>query len=118
MDPTFTIFQPFSLKNYLTFSANAGVFEAYAEGPNAGVGAEAHHVPYTPFGKAEASVSASLGKAGVRAGPVVAEFNPNLDTGVSVSTTHVGANFLGFGVSLGSETSFSTPLGKIGLDFF
>ena len=94
------------------------MFEAYAEGPNAGVGAEAHHVPYTPFGKAEASLSASLGKAGVRAGPVVAEFNPNLDTGVSISTTHLGANFLGFGVSLGSETSFSTPLGKIGLDFF
>jgi hypothetical protein len=98
-------------------SAKASLFGAYAEGPSAGASAEACHVPFTPLAGASAQAEASLCKAGVRAGPAIAEFNPNLNTGASVSTTHVEANVLGFGVALGSKTHISTPLGKIGFKF-
>ncbi len=60
------------------FPAKASVFGAYAEGPSAGVGAEVAHLPGTPIASAGASAEASACKAGVKAGPVFAEFNPNL----------------------------------------
>jgi len=60
------------------FPAKAGLFEAYAEGPSAGVGAEVAHLPGTPIASAGASAEASACKAGVKAGPAILEFNPNL----------------------------------------
>ena len=64
--------------------ANASIFGAYAEGPCAGASAEAAHVPYTPIAGAAIGAEASLFKTGVRAGPAVAELNPNLNTGASI----------------------------------
>jgi hypothetical protein len=60
------------------FPAKASLFEAYAEGPSAGVGAEVAHLPGTPIASAGASAEASACKAGVKAGPAILEFNPNL----------------------------------------
>ena len=99
------------------FSAKASIFGAYAEGPCAGVSAEAAHIPITPFAGASVGAEASLFKAGIKAGPAIAEINQNLNTSASISTTHVSANLLGFGISIGSETSVSTPFGKIGFTF-
>ena len=93
------------------------MFGAYAEGPSAGIRAEAAQIPYTPIAGAAATAEASLCKAGVRAGPVVAEFNPNLNTGAAISTTHVEANLLGVGFSLGRKTEIKTPLGRFGFRF-
>nr|XP_053641394.1 uncharacterized protein LOC128695028 isoform X1 [Cherax quadricarinatus] len=93
---------------------NFTVFGAYAEGPCAGVGAKFAHVPLTPIIGAAAGAEASFCKAGVTAGPVVAEVNLNLNTSISVGTTHASLNILGFGASIGSTTYIATPLGKIG----
>ena len=111
------IFKFNSLQASLIFGSKGQHFEAYAEGPSAGVGAEAAHLPGTPLASAGAGAEASLCKAGVKVGPAVAEFNPNLNTGASVSTTHAEVNFLGFGASVGSKTHIATPLGKIGFKF-
>jgi hypothetical protein len=61
----------------------------------------------TPLAGAAIGAEASLCKAGVRAGPLVAEFSPNLNTGASISTTHVEADLLGFGFSFGSTRCHS-----------
>ncbi len=63
---------------YQPYLATGSVFGAYVEGPSAGVGAEVAHLPGTPIASAGASAEASACKAGVKAGPVFAEFNPNL----------------------------------------
>ena len=102
---------------HLYVSANASIFGAYAEGPSAFAIAEAAHVPYTPIAGAAIGAEASLFRTGVKAGPAIVELNPNLNTGASISTTHMAINFLGFGFSIGSSTSISTPLGKIGFSF-
>ena len=105
-------------KVFLFILANASIFGAYAEGPSAYARAAATHVPYTPIATATVGGEASLFKAGVKAGPAVAELNPNLTTRASISTTGVSAQLLGFGFSLGNETSISTPLGKFGFNFW
>ena len=71
----------------------------------------------TPLAGAAVGAEASLFKAGVRAGPAVVEFNPNLNTGASISTTHVEVNLLGFGFSVGSTSMIKTPLGNFGFRF-
>ena len=97
--------------------ASSGIFGAYAEGPSAGANAEAAHMQGTPLAGAAIGVEASLCKAGVRAGPLAAEFNPNLNTGASISTTHVEADLLGFGFSFGTTSMIKTPLGSFGFRF-
>ena len=71
----------------------------------------------TPLAGAAIGAEASLCKAGVRAGPAVAEFNPNLNTGASISTTHVESQVLGVGFSFGSTTMIKTPFGNFGFRF-
>ena len=102
---------------FLFTLANAGILGAYAEGPSAYASAGASHVPYTPIANASVGVEASLFKAGVKAGPAVAELNPNLATAASIGPTGVSAHLLGFGLSFGRETSISTPFGKLGFNF-
>jgi len=99
------------------FSVKASIFEAYVEGPSAEFKAKASSLYYTPIAAAETMAEASLFKTGVKAGPAIAEVNLNLDTGASVSLTHASAHFLGFGFSIGSETSISTPFGKLGFKY-
>ena len=41
----------------------------------------------------------------------------NYNTGASISSTHIGGSFLGFGASIGSDTHVATPFGKIGFKF-
>jgi hypothetical protein len=100
---------------YSHFLANASIFKAYAEGPSAGAGAA--HLPFTPLASVFFEAEASLCKAGVKAGPLVAEFNPNLNTGASIGITQASVNILGFGAGVGTENYISTPLGKIGFTF-
>jgi hypothetical protein len=47
----------------------------------------------------------------------VAEVNLNVNTGASISTTHVEASLLGMGFSVGSTTMIKTPFGNIGFRF-
>ena len=80
---------------------------------------------YEPAALHELSASAelSLCKAGVQAGPVGAEFNPNLNTGGSVAfwngiPVSASTNFLGFGVGIGASNYVATPLGSIKLSLW
>ena len=69
------------------FGASYGIFSCKAEGPSFSASAEANHVPFTPVAEASAKVELSACKAGVYAGPLGAEFNPNIKTGLAVGTT-------------------------------
>ena len=93
------------------------LFSAEAEGPHAGVKAYGKHIPLTPIGELGAVAEASLGKAGVTAGPVRAEVNLNVSTGARIGTTGGEVKLFGFGVSLGRNTGISTPLGSFGIRF-
>jgi len=55
--------------------------------------------------------------ANTDAGKVNARIGINADTGGSVGPGGVEAKFLGFGVSLGKKTGFSTPLGELSFEF-
>ncbi|KAK8736086.1 hypothetical protein OTU49_005229 [Cherax quadricarinatus] len=97
--------------------ADAGVYSQGGWYSGEGRVAKAGVFARATAGRAEgaaAGAEASFCKAGVTAGPVVAEVNLNLNTSISVGTTHASLNILGFGASIGSTTYIATPLGKIG----
>ena len=98
-------------------SAKWNIFSAYAEGPNAGADAK---IGMTEGGlpvEAGAMAELSLGKAGVKAGPVAAALNVNADTGAKVGPQGVEASVLGLGFSIGKKTGIKTPLGEISFQF-
>ena len=98
-------------------TANASFFEAYAVRPREeGVRPEDAYLYDTPLSIGLGTADTHY-KAGVKVGPAVAEFNPNLNTVAMVSSSHAEASFLGFGVSVGSRTHVATPFGKIGFKF-
>ncbi|CAG0895892.1 unnamed protein product [Darwinula stevensoni] len=88
------------------------LFAADAEGPHAGVKAYGRHIPQTPIAEVGAIAEASLGKAGVTAGPVRAEVNLNVGMGAKISPLGMEAKFLGFGYEIGTRTGINTPLGS------
>ncbi len=47
-----------------------------------------------------------------------AGLNLNANTKVSIGADGISGSFLGFGVSVGSNTSIKTPIGSLGLSFF
>ena len=66
----------------------------------------------------EVKILPKNGLCEVKVGPVVAEISQqNYNTGASISSTHIGGSFLGFGASIGSDTHAATPFGKIGFKF-
>ena len=71
----------------------------------------------TPSPNGTVQVEASLFKVGVKSEAVTAEISPNINTGASISKSHIGGSFLGFGGSIGSDTHIATPFGKFGLKF-
>ncbi len=95
--------------------AEWSLLKTYAEGPHVGVAMSASNLPGTPIAAASALGVASLGKVGVRAGPLHAEANLNANTGLIVGTTHLELCLLGFGFSLGRRTSLHSPVGSVGL---
>ncbi len=98
----------------LCFQANWGIFGAYAEAP--GASAEAAVGTGTALG-ANMRANAHAGRVGVKAGPLKAELNPNLDIGTSIGPGSVSANLLGVGFTVGPECSIKTPLGAIKFGF-
>ncbi|KAG8003010.1 hypothetical protein GBF38_015660 [Nibea albiflora] len=83
--------------------AEYSVFEAEAKGPNASAGAGVSASSLT----AKAMAKAELASASASAGPVKATVGLALDTGISVSPTHVEAKVLGTGFSIGQKISVS-----------
>ena len=82
--------------------------EVIEKGPTFGITA-------SPNGTVQ--VEASLFKVGVKSEAVTAEISPNINTGASISKSHIGGSFLGFGGSIGSDTHIATPFGKFGFKF-
>jgi len=65
---------------------------------------------------AGAMVRGSLGRAEVRAGPVRARVEPNIDTGLGIIDGNAEVKLLGFGGSIGSKgLGISTPFGGFNL---
>ena len=58
-----------------------------------------------------------MGQVKAKAGPIEAKVNPNLNTSTSFTKDQASVKILGFGLSLGSKTGVSTPLGSLGLNF-
>ncbi|KAE8292741.1 hypothetical protein D5F01_LYC07833 [Larimichthys crocea] len=77
--------------------AEWSVFGAEAKGPNAGVGAGVSAASLS----AQAMAKAELASASAAAGPVKATLGLAVDTGASISPTHIEAKVLGTGVSFG-----------------
>ena len=67
--------------------------------------------------KVRAGIDVINATANTDAGKVNARIGINADTGGSVGPGGVEAKFLGFGVSLGKKTGFSTPLGELSFEF-
>ena len=87
------------IPNLLLISVTGEYLTAYAEGINVSGDADVGFKGQD-FNNVSAGAQASLCKVEVKFGPVIAEFNPNMNTSVSAGPNGLEANFFGFGFSI------------------